>query len=144
MELNYPKYPCVALLGKTRQTTYKAPGEKVEVDGDEYMYYPINSVNDLDHVDQMRKFKRYSVVGFANLDEITKRAPYKAIEVAQIKQRLDGMANPPELQRKLEAKDAELAALKAKIAAQVEAQAVEATPVVEAKSAKKSGKEVSL
>lgn len=96
-ELNYPDYPCVALEGKTRQTTYDEKGLKVENSGLEVMFYRVGAEDDLTHVEQMRDHKDFAVVGFAHLDRIAEQAPYKAKEVASMKRKLNKLVSPPEM-----------------------------------------------
>lgn len=108
MDIQYPDYPCVAFLAKTKQLTYNPDGSKKPVViGDEILYYPISGVDDLSHVDQMRKFKGFAVVGFANIEKILERAPYKRNEVTKLTQELRGLCNPPELRRAMERQAAE-------------------------------------
>lgn len=126
-DIKYPDYPCVALQGLTRQTNY-VNGEKKEKIAEEIMFYPIGGQDDLSHVDQMRRFKGFAVVGFANLNQILDRAPYKKNEVKTLHEQLDALVAPPELKRKMaemEAREKELEAKFAALAAQSNAAAQE-------------------
>lgn len=96
MDINYPNYPCVAMRGKVNNICFNADGTK-NIKDEEVMFYPLNGIDDLTHVDHCRKRKGYAVVGFANLEKIVERAPYKAKEVAQIKAELSALVYSPEM-----------------------------------------------
>lgn len=93
-ELKYPDYPCVAFLAETRHVK-----DSQEVMKEEILFFPISGLDDLDHVNQMRKYKKFAVIGYANLDKIIKRAPSKKPEVDKLVSELKELANPPELRK---------------------------------------------
>lgn len=96
MDIKYPDYPCIALRGAVKNTVFAADGTK-SVKTDEIMFYPVNGIDDMTHVEHCRKTKGYAVVGHANLDKILERAPYKRKEVEQMKRELGGLVLSPEM-----------------------------------------------
>lgn len=133
MDIKYPDYPCVALAAQTKMRKQIDRGDTFEtVEGEEIMFFPISGLDDMSHIDQCRDMKGYAVVGFANLDQIVARAPYKAKEVSQLHKRLKQLALPPEMRRAVKA---------AEESAEVEAPVVAPQAPAVGKSKKKSAAE---
>lgn len=118
----------IIFKGKNKCGKYDDTGKLVETEEDVYMPFPVESVDDLSHVEYMRKAHGYSVVGIELLENMKNQVVAKniAAQVALI-------LRAPEATAQIAEKDAEIEALKAQLAA---VQAPVADPVVEAKPAK--------
>lgn len=103
MKIDYPDYPCVAMESPNHRhsksgTTKDEPSQH-DIYQPTVVFYPVSAFDDLSHVDFCREYKSFAVLGYANLEKISERAPYKAQEVARMRRKLDSLTRPPELVR---------------------------------------------
>lgn len=98
-----PSYPCVAFVGLGLAIGYDKRGKndegkpieegRKEEARNEVRYFRVSSVGDLEHINHMRRFKRWGVRSIHNMDKLKMDQEKKTAFINE----LEMLVNPPEM-----------------------------------------------